>query len=744
MAVLLAGRDWQPVQKAALEQGLLTGRRNLIVSAPTNAGKSLVGDLALLDSVLRGQRAVLLEPLRALAQEKYDDWTRLAPALGQAMKREFRVSLSTGDYRLEDERFTDAPQAGELVIATPEKLEALLRREEHRAWFSTLGAIVVDEAHLLSDPRRGPTLELLLGQLRQRKIDETTPPPRLVLLSGTVGDTAAAQEWLAPCDVVRVTERPTPLTTGVLSVPAGQSADEVILPWLDQQLQVPEHQILVFVYRTTDSQKLADQLSSRYGEHQAAAYHAQMPRAQRLAVKEAFQRGETRIIVTTTALAMGLNLPCTHVLIRDNTFPQVGPVPLTSLLQMLGRAGRGTTPGTGVVLVKPTDHWTAAELPAALAKPTFPDLVSPFAHLDPADRVPTASLVATLLNMREEASATELHDWLAHSLGGRALAGQVRPALHWLQRHKLAYQSDPEQSPDASYGLTLLGQRAVRAVLPLPFAAGYAQLLRDLMQSDVRDEILEHWQPMDTLLLLNLMSDRSRSLGFRWSEKLAKNVDSWCEQHPAAAPALAGYIRGAASASQAEELLGSLNVELSRGKKQADDARKKAYLGLARAAVLLERSRGRAISDIERRWGISNLSGTEESWRDELLWLLGGLIPLLDVKCYYYHLKTNLQADEVRIERVKNALKRQERQAYALMAALKHCSPLGTLLTDVRSAQFSNKPKIGIASIRKLEEAGFTDLAQLATMQSEDFQRYGLRKDFAQQLLMYFKQRRNT
>lgn len=75
----------RPVQIKALEQGLLTARRNLIVSAPTNAGKSLVGTLALLDAVRSGKRAVLLKPLRALAQEKYEELDALASQLSNLL-----------------------------------------------------------------------------------------------------------------------------------------------------------------------------------------------------------------------------------------------------------------------------------------------------------------------------------------------------------------------------------------------------------------------------------------------------------------------------------------------------------------------------------------------------------------------------------------------------------------------------------------------------------------------------------
>src|SRR5690242_20701958 len=64
----------RPVQIEALGKlGVLTNRRNLAVSAPTNSGKSLIGLLVLLEAVRKGKRAVLLEPLRAVAREKWDE-----------------------------------------------------------------------------------------------------------------------------------------------------------------------------------------------------------------------------------------------------------------------------------------------------------------------------------------------------------------------------------------------------------------------------------------------------------------------------------------------------------------------------------------------------------------------------------------------------------------------------------------------------------------------------------------------
>ncbi|MFC4452366.1 DEAD/DEAH box helicase [Deinococcus sonorensis] len=734
----------QPVQQAALEAGLIGSaqRRNFIVSAPTNAGKTLVGDLACLDALRQGQRAVLLEPLRALAQEKHEEWVARITQLRTLLGRDIRVTLSTGDYRLEDEHFTDLPATGELIVATPEKLEALLRRPEHQAWFEGIGVVVVDEAHLISNPRRGPTLELLLSRLKAMP-----SPPRFVLLSGTVGNTDAAQAWLAPCEVVRVTQRTSPLSLSVLPVPPlpEGKADDVATEWLQTQLLDPAHRALVFVYQTASAEKLARHLCTALGTEVASAYHARLPKVQRDAVRAAFLSGETRVVVSTTALAMGLNLPCTHVLVRDAAFPGVGRVEVDTLLQMLGRAGRGQTPGTGAVVVKSTDGWEAEELRHALHHPQFADLTSAFDRLDNSERGPAEQVVATLLAAQvNPVPAANLEDLLRHSLGGPRLAGQVRGALAWLERQKLAYRESPMPGAvggPVRFALTLLGRRTVRAVVPLPFAAGYAQLLRDLMLTEASDDLLEHWRPMDTLLLLNLLHERPPNLGWRFSEALVQKVDSWCEEFGADAPLLARYMRGAPETSRADELLGSLGIAPA-GRKGKAEARKLAYLGLARAAVLFERSRGRAVGDVELRWSIKNLAGLEERWRDDLLWLLGGLGHLLDVHCFYFYLREHCAANDARVRRVKVALKRQRRQTYGLIEGLKRCSPLGGLLDLIRKQQLGRKPKIGLTSLRKLEDAGVTDLNVLMGLTAADLHALGLRRDFAQQVVRFLQRRR--
>jgi len=127
--------------------------KNLVLALPTASGKSLVAYLAAVKKVLAGGRALYIVPLRALASEKLED-LRAFEKLG------IRIGVSTGDY--------DSPgeflQRYDIVVATSEKADSLLR---HRAgWLNELSLIVADEVHLIGDPERGPTLEVIISRFR--------------------------------------------------------------------------------------------------------------------------------------------------------------------------------------------------------------------------------------------------------------------------------------------------------------------------------------------------------------------------------------------------------------------------------------------------------------------------------------------------------------------------------------------------------------------------------------------------
>ncbi|MEZ5325776.1 MAG: DEAD/DEAH box helicase [Verrucomicrobiales bacterium] len=134
--------------KAIREAKLMTSRRNLIIAGPTNSGKTLLAYMALLRGMVqKGKRVLLLEPLRAIAQEKFDELECVAETMKGTLGRRIGVVVTTGDYRLSEETMqSPPPDGGEIVIATPERLEAIMRNPEFDEWINSFAVVVVDEA----------------------------------------------------------------------------------------------------------------------------------------------------------------------------------------------------------------------------------------------------------------------------------------------------------------------------------------------------------------------------------------------------------------------------------------------------------------------------------------------------------------------------------------------------------------------------------------------------------------------
>ena len=82
----------------------------------------------------------------------------------------------------------------------------------------------------------------------------------------------------------------------------------------------------------------------------------------------------------------------------------------------------------------------------------------------------------------------------------------------------------------------------------------------------------------------------------------------------------------------------------------------KAYLGVLRAIMLRERSKGLTLEEISRRWKVESLAGIEEAWRDDRLWLLNALGGICDLRCFYHHLRAECGASEDRVLRVKRLM----------------------------------------------------------------------------------------
>ncbi|HEX7391891.1 MAG TPA: ATP-dependent DNA helicase [Thermoplasmata archaeon] len=356
-----------PPQEEAIRPAL--EGKNLVLAIPTASGKSLVAYIAMLQSVLRGGKALYIVPLKALASEKFEDLSKFED-LG------IRVGESTGDYDEVDPLL----HKYDIVIATSEKADSLLR---HRAkWLDQLSVVVADEIHLINDPERGPTLEVTLV-----KFKTFNPNAQIIALSATIKNASELAEWIG-AELVTSDWRPVPLKQGVYA--EGKvfftdntkrvlvTDDEPVHALVKSALE-SGGQCLVFVNTRKSSESLAAHLgpvvkSTEGYQHQelstiskrlvgeqdeptamgsrlgkciktgCAFHHAGLTGSQRKLVESSFRKGALRCIVATPTLAAGINLPARTVIVRDvrRFDANVGRtmIPVLEIRQMCGRAGR--------------------------------------------------------------------------------------------------------------------------------------------------------------------------------------------------------------------------------------------------------------------------------------------------------------------------------------------------------------------------------------------------------------------
>lgn len=366
-----------PLQSKAVPAVLTTAGHTMVV-APTSAGKTLIGEVAALRSiVLERKPAVWLLPARALAAE-----------VGETARRWAEHGIKSVELTGETNMSSDSVRHAHLWVATTEKFEALYRRSSLREFIAGVGCLIIDEIHLVGDPARGATLESLIARLRT--VEERT---RIVALSATVSNAEELAKWFN-AELVRSAWRPTVLTTQLIPYDppppmstreAYEDAKDAALEPLLRELQAPvskgseivegsavdgKGSVLVFCgsknavrrtaalaagvpFRGVDDGVIAD----RTFEAGVGMHFRDAPRAGR--ALEAFKERRVQTLVATSGLSTGVNTPARAVVIRDLELG-ISPLEVSQAQQMFGRAGRaGHEPeGFGFMLVPRVEEAT--------------------------------------------------------------------------------------------------------------------------------------------------------------------------------------------------------------------------------------------------------------------------------------------------------------------------------------------------------------------------------------------------
>ena len=330
-----------PVQSLAVENGLLDGQDQLVVSA-TATGKTLVGEMAGIHRALSGQGTFLfLVPLVALANQKYRDFQE---EYGHLVD----VTLRVGASRINDSGEQFDPSA-DVIVGTYEGIDHSLRTGKE---LGSVGTVVIDEVHTVGETDRGHRLDGLISRLKYVCEHQHGDDTQWIYLSATVGNPEPLARALG-ARLIEFEERPVPIERHLTFADEYDKIDienRLVRRAFDSTSSKGYRgQTIIF----TNSRRRCHEISRRL-EYASAPYHAGLDNGRRKRVEAEFADQELAAVVTTAALAAGVDFPASQV-VFDSLAMGIEWLSVQEFEQMLGRAGRPDyhDKGTVYLLVEP-------------------------------------------------------------------------------------------------------------------------------------------------------------------------------------------------------------------------------------------------------------------------------------------------------------------------------------------------------------------------------------------------------
>jgi replicative superfamily II helicase len=598
------------------DHGVLSGR-SLLVVAPTSAGKTFVGEVAAIKAVSEGRRAIFLLPYKALVNEKYEDFSAL-----YGEKLGLRVARCSGDWQ---DQVGDVLRGKfDIAFFTYEKFLGMCVGYPHI--LHQLGLVVLDEAQFITDRGRGMSVELILTALLSARARGVAP--QLVALSAVIGDTNRLEQWL-DCDLLTTTQRPVPLTQGVIDrsgvwqyvKETGESGTAPLLERWDvqqrrskpssQDIIVPlvcelvtrGEKIIIFRNRRGSAAGcaayLADALSLppatdvldalpdgdrsstserlREALQGGVAFHtSDLNREERVAIERGFRdrQGGIHVLVATSTVAAGINTPASTVIIPETAFPGPEPEPysVAQFKNMAGRAGRLGYENEGKAVILADTPYERNRLFRTYVQGMPEPMRSSFDSRHP------GTWVMRLLCQVDAVPQESVIDLIANTYGGflailrdptwkAAMAARVNDLLARMIRDELV------EEEDGRLRLSMLGRACGESPLSLESSLRLVEMLRRLAG---------HPLPLESLLAL--------------TEALPERDEDYTPQNRHGEPDWA---------RQANWRFDANVVQLMRLRAESDRAY---YARCKRALVVADWIAGEATSDIERTYSSNAFS----------------------------------------------------------------------------------------------------------------------------------------
>jgi antiviral helicase SLH1 len=360
---------------------------NVLLGSPTGSGKTIAAELAMWWAFRErpGSKVVYIAPMKALVRERVQDWSkRLTRQMGLKL-----VEL-TGDNTPDTRTIRDA----DIIVTTPEKWDGISRSWQTRSYVQQVSLVIIDEIHLLGGDR-GPILEIIVSRMNYIA-SQKKGSVRIVGMSTACANAMDLANWLGVKEGLfnfRHSVRPVPLEIYIDGFPEQRGFCPLMQSmnrptFLAIKSHSPDKPVIVFVASRRQTRLTAKDLINfcgmednprrfvRMSEEDLALnlsrvkdealrealsfgiglHHAGLVETDRQLSEELFANNKIQILVATSTLAWGVNLPAHLVVVKGTQFFDAKiegykDMDLTDVLQMLGRAGRPQFDTSGIARI---------------------------------------------------------------------------------------------------------------------------------------------------------------------------------------------------------------------------------------------------------------------------------------------------------------------------------------------------------------------------------------------------------